>query len=64
MVTQPTYEVIKREDLTAAFRASLSLALMEVLERINNLIDIFSAVQPSGLWTWDYSSRWGYDVWG
>lgn len=62
-VTQPVYEVIKKEDLTAAFADALAISLTEVLARINQLIDIYSATAPSSLWTWGYSSRWDYDMW-
>lgn len=60
---QPTYEVIKKEDLEAAFRDALAHANVEVLERLNQLIDMYSAVAPSSLWVWDKTSRWDYDEW-
>lgn len=60
---QPCYEVIKREDLVAAFSEALARALVEVLERVNHFIDIYSAIVTPALWTWDYSSRWDYDIW-
>lgn len=60
---QPIYEIIKREDLIAAFREALERALTEVLERINRFIDIYTAIETPALWTWDYSSRWDYDMW-
>jgi len=63
MVEQPTYEVIKKEDMQAAFRDALEQSLLELLERINNLIDLYSATAPSSLWTWGYSSRWDFDMW-
>ena len=63
MVSQPVYEVIKKEDLQGAFRDALRLALTEVLARINTFIEIYTSVQTSSLWTWDYSSRWDYDMW-
>jgi hypothetical protein len=63
MVQQPVYEIIKKEDLAAAFADSLSISLAEVLERINNLIDLYAVTAQSSLWTWDYTSRWGYDKW-
>jgi len=63
MVTQPVYEVIKKEDLTGAFRDALELALIDVLARINQLIDLYAATAPSSLWTWDYTSRWDFDLW-
>jgi len=59
----PVYEVIKREDLAGAFADALAISLLEVLARINALIDLYSATAPSSLWTWDYSSRWDYDLW-
>lgn len=63
MVEQPTYEVIKKEDMQAAFRDALEQSLLELLERINNLVDLYSATAPSSLWTWGYSSRWDFDIW-
>jgi len=63
MVSQPVYEVIKKEDLQGAFRDALRLALTEVLARINTFIEIYTSVQTSSLWTWDYSSRWYSDIW-
>jgi hypothetical protein len=63
MVEQPTYEVIKREDMIASFRSALALAITEILARIDELINIYSSVQASSLWTWDYTSRWDYDTW-
>ena len=63
MVDQPIYEVIKREDLIGAFNSALRLALEDVLERINTLIELYAAIQTASLWTWGYSSRWDYDMW-
>jgi len=63
MVDQPTYEVIKKEDLTAAFRDAIEQALLDVLSRINELVDTYAATAPSSLWTWGYTSRWDYDCW-
>ena len=63
MVVQPTYEVIKKEDLTAAFADALAISLSEVLSRIDNLIDLYAATAPSSLWTWDNTSRWDFDMW-
>lgn len=63
MVAQPVYEVIKKEDLTAAFRDAIEGALIDLMARINQLIDIYSATAPSSLWVWDYTSRWDYDTW-
>jgi len=59
---QPCYEVIKRDDLTGAFQEAMVRAMTEILERIDNLIDIFTLTQPSALWVWDYSSRWDFDM--
>jgi len=61
--TQPVYEVIKREDLIAAFKSALALALDEILARIEELTVLYSATAASSLWTWDYTSRWDYDMW-
>ena len=61
--TGPVYEVIKRQDLTAAFSDALERSLLSVLARINALVDLYSATSPSSLWVWDYSSKWDYDVW-
>jgi len=63
MVVQPTYEVIKKEDLAAAFEDALQRALLDVLSRIENLTAIYAATAPSSLWTWGYTSRWGFDLW-
>lgn len=63
MVEQPVYEVIKKEDLTAAFADALAVWGAEILERLNQLIDLYSATAPSSLWTWDNTSRWDFDLW-
>lgn len=63
MVVQPVYEVIKKEDLTAAFADALTVALSGVLAAIQQLIDLYAATAPSSLWTWDNTSRWDYDMW-
>ena len=63
MVVQPVYEVVKKEDLAAAFADALAVANVAVLERLNNLIDLYAATAPSSLWTWGNTSRWGYDQW-
>jgi len=63
MINQPVYEVIKKEDMTAAFRDALVQALSELMTQIQQLVDIYSATAPSSLWTWGYTSRWDYDVW-
>lgn len=60
---QPIYEIIKREDLIAAFTIALERALKEVLARIDEFIDIYTSIEVSALWIWDYSSRWDYDMW-
>jgi len=58
----PCYEVIKKEDLEAAFKDALVKALLEVFSRIDSLIEVVTATAPQGLWTWDYTSRWDYDM--
>ena len=63
MVVQPVYEVIKKEDLTAAFSDALSIWGAELLARIDQLIDLYAATVPSSLWTWDHTSRWDYNMW-
>jgi len=60
---QPTYEVVKREDLIAAFYTALRLALDEILTRIEELTTLYAATAASSLWTWNYTSRWDYDMW-
>jgi len=60
---QTTYEVIKREDLIAAFQTALRLALDEILSRIEELTTLYSSTAASSLWTWNYTSRWDYDMW-
>jgi len=62
-IVQPTYEVIKREDMLAAFRGALNLSNIAVLSRIETLIDLYSNVATQGLWTWGFTSRWDFDVW-
>jgi len=63
MVMQPTYEVIKKEDLEGAFRDAIETALLDLMSRINQLVDIYSSTAPDSLWTWGYTSRWDYDRW-
>ena len=60
---EPTYEVIKKEDIEAAFRDALIVALLKVLSRIDSLVEIETATAPQGLWVWDYKARWDYDMW-
>lgn len=60
----PTYEVIKKEDIEAAFRDALIKALQDIIFRINGLIETITSSAPQGLWTWDFTSRWDIDMWG
>lgn len=62
-IYQPTYEVIKKEDLEGAFRDALETALIDLMARIDQLVDMYSATAPSSLWVWDYTSRWDFDMW-
>jgi len=62
-VKQPTYEVIKKEDLAAAFADALAIWGTELMAAIQQLIDLAAATAPSSLWTWDHTSRWDYDKW-
>lgn len=57
----PVYEYIKKEDIEAAFRDALVLAFTEITARIETLIALYGATAPPSLWTWDMTSRWGYD---
>ena len=59
----PVYEYIKKEDIEAAFRDALVLAFTEITARIETLIALYGATAPPSLWTWDMTSRWGYDKW-
>ena len=59
----PVYEYIKKEDIEAAFRDALVLAFAEITARIETLISLYAATAPQSLWTWDHTSRWGYDKW-
>ena len=59
----PVYEYIKKEDIEAAFRDALVLAFAEITARIETLISLYAATAPASLWVWDYTSRWGYDMW-
>lgn len=63
MVVQPIYEVIKKEDLAAAFADALTIWAAELMAAINQLIDLYAATAPASLWTWGHTSRWGYDKW-
>lgn len=60
---QPVYEVIKREDLIYAFASAIKLALTEILARIEELTVLYSSTATSSLWTWNYTSRWDFDMW-
>lgn len=60
---QPTYEVIKREDLIAAFKSALAALQDAILAQIEELTTLYSATAASSLWTWGYTSRWDYDMW-
>lgn len=59
----PTYEVIKKEDIQGAFRDALNTVLPEILDKLDNLIQTISSSTPTALWTWGYTSRWGFDKW-
>lgn len=59
---QPVYEIIKKQDIQAAFKDAVVDALAGVLSSINNLIDIYSNTASSSLWTWGMTSRWDYDM--
>lgn len=61
--SQPIYEIIKKQDIQAAFKDAVQDALAGVLASINNLIDIYSNTASSSLWTWGMTSRWDYDMW-
>jgi len=60
---QPTYEVIKREDMIFAFKAALASLQDAILEQLEELTRLYSSVASSSLWTWNYTSRWDYDMW-
>jgi len=60
---EPTYEIIKKQDIEGAFKDALIIAMNELLARIDNLIEIMTSSAPQGLWTWGYTSRWDYDFW-
>ena len=60
---QPTYEVIKREDLIAAFKTALAALQDALLSAIEELTVLYSATAASSLCTWGYTSRWDYDMW-
>jgi len=60
---KPTYEVIKKEDLEAAFRDALIKALQVIIPKIDGYIEAASSGAPQGLWVWDYTSRWDIDMW-
>jgi len=58
----PMYEYIKKEDIEAAFRDALNLALVEILAKIEVLTTLYANTAPPSLWTWDHTSRWDYDM--
>ena len=62
-VQQPVYEVIKREDIMAAMRDAITAAFAPIMAQLQQLIDAYAATAPASLWTWGYTSRWGYDMW-
>jgi hypothetical protein len=59
----PVYEVIKRQDLVGAFRDAMRESLSDIIQRLNEIADLYSAIAQPGLWTWGYASRWDYDKW-
>ena len=59
----PVYEYIKKEDIEAAFRDALVLALTNMMNQIETLIDLYTNTAPSSLWVWDMTSRWDFDMW-
>lgn len=63
MKGNPFYYAIKKEDLEGAFRDGLQLALGEVLASINTLVNLYANTAPASLWTWDFTSRWDFDMW-
>jgi len=59
----PTYEIIKKEDIEGAFRDALQQAMILILARVDSLIAVQTASAPQGLWVWDFKARWDYDMW-
>ncbi len=59
----PVYEYIKKEDIEGAFRDALVLAFADIVAQIETLIALYAATAPPSLWTWNHTSRWGYDKW-
>jgi len=59
----PVYEVIKKEDIEGAFRDALNKVLPEVIAKLDALTDTIASTTPEALWTWGYTSRWGFDRW-
>jgi len=60
---KPCYEVIKKEDLEAAFRDALIKALQEIIAKLDGFLETVTSSAPQGLWTWGYTSRWDFDLW-
>jgi len=60
---QPTYEVIKREDLIAAFKIALAEMRDAILAALEEIMKLYSSIASTSLWTWNYTSRWDYDMW-
>lgn len=61
--TSPIYEVIRREDIMAAFRDALRESNVEIIAQLEEISVLFSALSPASLWLWGRSSRWGFDMW-
>jgi len=59
----PVYEVIKKEDIEGAFLDALNKALPEVAAKLDLLTQTIASTTPEALWTWGYTSRWGFDRW-
>jgi len=37
--------------------------LPEVIAKLDALTDTIASTTPEALWTWGYTSRWGFDRW-
>jgi hypothetical protein len=60
----PIYEVIRREDIMAAFRDALNISNTAIMSQLDTLIELETSRASASVWHWGMWSRWGLDVWG
>jgi hypothetical protein len=60
---QPIYEVIKREDMQAAFTNAIAKFMASLQTAITDLLNMLANPPAAAPWTWGGTSRWSFDVW-